>query len=368
MKKITILITFFILSACSPKKTLQMFSNTSVSSGFDTYISIKASAFSKEEFDNYFNQGIKSFEYLNKLFDIYKSYDGINNLKTINDNAGKEPVKVDPIIIDMLLEAKEFYDASNGEFDITLGPVLKIWHNYRSEGIDLMQQGNFGKTPSISELEEANKCVGWNNVEIDKENNTVFLNNECSSLDVGGIAKGYSTEKVAQELQEANVQVGIVDAGGNNRTINSKLDGTPWVVGIQSPTGSADSIIAIKVDGSMSFVTSGDYQRYYIAEDGNTYNHIIDPKTLFPANYYHSVSIITNNSGIADALSTTLFTMDFKKGNQFIEEYKLKHPETYLEVVWIMDNNQIVESENLKQKGDYYITYTNGLKDVIIWE
>lgn len=315
-----------------------------------------------------FDKAIESFIYFNQLFDIYNNYTGINNLKTINDNAGIAPVEVDPVIIELLQEAKEFYVSSNGEFDVTLGPVLKIWHKYREEGITSMQEGQLGKTPTMEELEEANKCVGWDFVEIDDENNTVYLNNSCASLDVGGIAKGFATEKVAQQLEEANIKVGIVDAGGNNRTINTKLDGSPWVVGIQSADGTADSIIAIKVEGSMSFVTSGDYQRYYIAEDGNSYNHIVDPKTLFPANYFHSVSIITNDSGVADAMSTTLFSSDFESGNEFIKKYKEEHPEIYLEAVWIMDKNQLVETDNIKEKNNYYLAYTDGLKDLIIWE
>ncbi len=369
MKKITIIaIIALLFTGCTAKKELAMYSNTTVSAGFDTYISIKASAYSKEEFDTYFNSSIENFIYLNKLFDIYHTYDGINNLKSVNDNAGIQPLEVDPILIEMLSLAKEYYDLSNGEFDITLGPVLKIWHEYRTQGLLNMAEGKSGSTPSLEELQEAYKCVGWQYVEIDKTNNTVFLNNACASLDVGGIAKGFSTEYVAEKLEENNIAVGIVDAGGNNRTINSKLDNTPWRVGIQSPTGSADSIIAVTIDGSMSFVTSGDYQRYYLSEDGNTYHHIIDPSTLFPADYYNSVSIITDDSGIADALSTTLFTVDFETGNQIIDEFRKNNPDSTLEVIWIMTPEKKVDTQYIKEKNGYYIAYTSGLENKIIWE
>lgn len=368
MKKIKIITMLaLLLSGCTQKKEeLTMFSNASVSAGFDTYISIKVASKTQEEFDEYFNNSINQFERLNKLFDIYHNYEGINNIKTINDNAGISKVKVDKVIIDLVKQAKEFYTISNGEFDITLGPVLKIWHKYRTEGLDLMAEGKLGKVPNQDELLKAQKCVGWENVEIDEIENTIFLTKECASLDVGGIAKGFATEFVAKNLEEKNIVVGVVDAGGNNRTINTKLDGTPWRVGIQHPNGSSQSIIAIKMDGSMSFVTSGDYQRYYIGEDNKTYHHIINPSTLYPAEYYNSVSIITNDSGIADILSTTLFTLDIESGKKLIKDFKEKYPEKTLEVVWISKNK--IDTNNVKEKDNYYIAYTDNLEEKIIWE
>ncbi len=374
MKKIrliTITLLLALVSACSNKvkqNELSMRNNATVSAGFDTYISISLASTTQEEFDKYFNNSVEEFKYLNELFDIYNDYEGVNNIKTINDNAGIQPVKVDKPIIDMLEISKEFYDLSNGEFDVTLGPVLKIWHNYRDEGLALMQEGKLGKTPSLDELKEAYKCTGWDNVQINKEDSTVYLTKACAGLDVGGIAKGFATEYVAKSLESQNAKIGFVDAGGNNRTINTKLDGTPWKVGIQNPDGKEGSILVVKNEGSMSFVTSGDYQRYYVSEDGNQYHHIIDPKTLFPANYYHSVSIVTNDSGVADALSTSLFTVDFETGNKIIENYKAKHPEVTLEAIWIMSSDKTIDTPYSKQLDKYTVLYTKGLEDKIIWK
>lgn len=372
MKKIKIFVLVLLilsLTACKQKneEEISMYNNATVNAGFDTYISISVATTSQEKFDEYFNNLISDFKYLNQLFDIYNNYDGVNNIKTINDNAGIQPVEVDPIIIEMLELSKEYYDISDGQFDITLGPVLKIWHTYREEGLLLLEQGKLGSTPNIEDLIEANKCKGWDKVEINKENSTVYLNESCASLDVGAIAKGYATEYVAEKLEKENIKVGIVDAGGNNRTINTKLDGTPWNVGIQDPTGGSGSIIVVKSEGSKSFVTSGDYQRYYVSEDGKQYHHIIDPRTLFPSNYFHSVTVITEDSGVADVLSTTLYTVDFDTGNKIIEKFKKENPTQELEVIWIMDKDIDINTEYKKQHSGYLIAYTKDLQDSIVW-
>lgn len=171
------------------------------------------------------------FLHYNALFDVYNDYDGLNNIKTINDNAGIEPVSVDPEIIELLKTAKEFYDLSNGEFDVTMGAVLKIWHTYREEGIALNNEGQLGKVPPLAELESAKACTGWDKVEIDEIAGTVYLNQGCASLDVGGIAKGFAAGKVQQKLIEAGLVHGTVDAGGNICTINDKPGGQQWRVG-----------------------------------------------------------------------------------------------------------------------------------------
>lgn len=364
MKKYSVLFMILVLLTGCTSEKLTMYSNTSVTSGFDTYVSIQASAKSQEEFDGYFNESIEDFLELNQLFDIYHIYESVNNLKTINDQAGIEPVVVDQMIIDLLNMSKKFYEISNGEFDITMGAVLKVWHNYREEAQALLESGEFGKLPTQEELETAAACTGWQYVEINDDDNTVFITNPCVSLDVGGIAKGYAAEVIAQNLESKNIKTGVVDAGGNNRTINTKLDGSPWRVGVQDPGGNG-SLLVIEKKGTSSFVTSGDYQRYYIAEDGKFYHHIIDPRTNFPANHYRSVTIVTQNSAIADALSTTLFTLPYDEGLKLIEDYNLVNPDTPVSAIWITDKDKKLDSPNTIEIGNYSCTYTEDLKNSI---
>lgn len=364
MKKSTIsLLILTLLTGCTTQKAT-VFSNTSVTAGFDTYISIQASATSQEEFDGYFDESINDFIELNQLFDIYHTYENVNNLKTINDQAGKEPVVVDQLIIDLLNISKEFYDISSGEFDITMGAILKVWHNYREEAKLLLESGSLGKLPSQEELDSAAACTGWQYIEVNDDDNTVFITNPCVSLDVGGIAKGYAAEVIAQNLEAKNIKTGVVDAGGNNRTINEKLDGSPWRVGVQNPDGNG-SLLVIEKKGTSSFVTSGDYQRYYVAEDGKFYHHIIDPRTNYPADHFRSVTIVTENSAVADALSTTLFTLPYEEGLQLIEDYNIAHPDTPVSAIWISDKDKKIDSVNTIEVGNFSCTYTEDLKTSI---
>lgn len=364
MKKIVVFIMVLALLAGCQTKKLETFSNTSVTAGFDTFISIQVLTESKEKFDEYFERSIKKFEELNQYFDIYHTYDGVNNLKTINDQAGVAPVQVDQSIIDMLHVAKEFYDYSDGELDITMGALLKVWHKYREEGLLYMSEGELGRVPSKEELEEAKACSGWQYIEIDDEKDTVFINNPCVSLDVGGIAKGFAAEVIAKDLESQGVTTGVVNAGGNTRTIGTKQGDKPWRVQIENPEGK-DSTLIVERKGTASFVTSGDYQRYYIAEDGNTYHHIIDPRTNFPADHFHSVTIITPDSAVADALSTTLFTMTYEEGLALLSKYNQEHPDSPVSAVWLMDANHKVETDNKLIAGNYLCVYTDDLKDSI---
>src|SRR5699024_5038747 len=172
-----------------------------------------------------------------------------------------------------------------------------------------------GRVPTQAELEEAAKHVGWDLVEIDEENNTVYITDEKASLDVGGLAKGLATELVAVYLEEEGLEHGIVSGGGNIRTINQKPDG-PWKIGIQEPSAAKDapSLDILSIDKSYSVVTSGDYQRTYFGPDEKPYSHLINPKTLYPQTSFRSVTIVMESSTLADIFSTSMYMMDYDEG------------------------------------------------------
>lgn len=353
-----------LLSSCQAKE-YTMYEKISLTAGFDTFLQIQITTESQEAFDSEYEKLLAQYSNYNQLFDIYNDYPGVNNLKTINDNAGIQPVEVDQELIDLLLLSKEFYEITNHEFDITMGAVLKVWHNYRDEGIELNTNGELGNLPTEEELNEAFTCTGWDKVEIDDENNTVYINQACASLDVGGVAKGFAAERLAQTLENDNAKAAIVNAGGNNRTVNTKIDGSPWRSLIQNPDGEG-GFIAVAHEGSTSFVTSGDYQRYYVAKDGNNYNHIIDPYTLYPATKYRSVTVIGKNSAIADILSTSLFTMDYDEGIELLAKVNELYPDNDFNAIWIVDPNKAIDSENSMELNGYQILYSEGIKDSII--
>ena len=366
--------SILLLGACAggsgtpaePSPELHTYNNISWDAGFDTIFTYQEATETKEVFDARFSEAVSLFTYYNNLFDIYNEYDGMNNLYTVNANAGKEAIKVDPDLIEMLEKARDFYSLSGGKFDITIGSLLSIWHEYRTEGIDLNTEGKPAPVPEYDALSAAMQHSGWDCVEINKEESTVFITDPEVSLDVGGIAKGFAVEKIARKLSEQGAVHGAVNAGGNTRTLGQKYNGQAWRIGIQNPEGDG-SLLVVQQEGACSFVTSGDYERFYIGEDGKSYHHIIDSSTLYPADYFRSVSILTPDSADADALSTTLFTMSYEDGIKLIEAYKKQHPGTMLEVIWLLDPDREVNTELQRETHGLKAVWTQGLSDKIIW-
>lgn len=308
---------------------------------FDTMTKIVAYSDSKEEFTEYSQMIYDNLKIYHELYDIYHDYPGLNNIKTINDNAGIKPVKVDRKIIDLMLFSQECYKTTNGKMNIALGSVLKIWHKYRTEGIDDEENAAL---PPLEQLREAAKHTDINKVIIDEANSTVYLSDPKMSLDVGAVAKGYATEQVSRLLEKKGFKSGLLSVGGNVRAIGDKgIDNQLWNVGIQNPDSeSSETNIRIVSMADLSLVTSGDYERYYTVK-GKKYHHIIDPSTLYPAEYYQAVTIICQDSGMADVLSTSIFVMPFDQGLELIESL----PNT--EALWIMKNGEIRTSDNFEK-------------------
>lgn len=364
-------ITLSLLCGCSAKEKttstkITTYSNTSMNEVFDTVYSFTEYTDSESKGKKHYSDSLDILTKCNQLFDIYNDYDGVNNLKTINDNAGIAPVKVDQLIIDMLKRAKDFYDLSNGEFDVTQGSLLKVWHKYREEGIALNEKDEKGNLPSDEELQEAASHAGWDKVEINEEDSTVYITDPDVSLDVGGIAKGYAAEVAGQQAEKDGMKAGFLNVGRNIRLVGNKTDGSDWRIGIADPSGLyTNGIVTVNLKNPVSVVTSGDYERYYIAKDGNRYAHIIDPSTLYPSTLYRSVSIMTEDSGDADCLSTSLFTMTKEEGMELISEYE-KETGNEVKVIWVTTEDKR-QGKDDHQVGDLYVSYTDNLEGDLTW-
>lgn len=363
-KALSFLLVIALLSGCTKPQTLTKYSNQTIEAGFDTIITLIGYTKDKAEFDAYFEIMKNEFARLNELFDKYNDYEGVNNIKTINDNAGIAPVVVDQAILDMLKLAKEWYEPSGGSFNVTMGSVLEIWHEYRDMGQADNSDGKPGEVPPLHLLEEANVCTGWQFVEIDESAKTVYINNACSSLDVGGIAKGFATEIVARLLVEEGLKAGIVNAGGNVRLINTKPDGAKWAVGIQSPDieNTSESLDTLYADKSMSVVTSGDYQRYYIGPDDVVYHHLIDPSTLYPARQARSVTILIEDSGLADTLAKPLFILPYDQALAFLEKFNEDHPDVFMGAVWVYDKGMQPAGTQAIDVGEFSLVHSENIK------
>lgn len=287
---------------------------------FDTMTQIVGYSDSEELFSEQVNYVYDNLEIMHQMYDIYNDYDGVNNIKTINDNAGKTPVKVDQKIIDLLKFSKEIYDISNGSVNIAFGSVLKIWHDYRDAGTADPERASL---PPQTLLDAANEHIDIKDVVIDEENMTVYLKDPEMRLDVGAIAKGYATEQVAKMLETKWPGISILlSVGGNVKAVGMKETGAetiPWNVGITNPDDQSAMLMTLNVS-DYSMVTSGDYQRYYVVDE-KVYHHIIDPQTLFPAAHCRAVTIVVPDSGLADGLSTAAYIMPVEEAKVLVQSY-----------------------------------------------
>lgn len=340
MKKcITVFLLFaLLLSGCaagetaSPKKQY----TATFLTLFDTVTTVKGAAESEEAFRETAKQIHDELLMYHQLFDIYNDYEGVNNLKTVNDAAGVSPVEVDRKIIDLLLDCKTYYSATNGNVNAAMGSVLYLWHEARNDSIHDPANAYL---PDQGQLEEAAQHWDFDAVIIDEEASTVYISDPLLRLDVGAIAKGWATEQAARNAPEGM----MISVGGNVRATGPKDEsGTPWVVGIQDPRGGDVYLHTIYIS-SGSLVTSGDYQRTY-SVDGEAYHHIIDPDTLYPSEYWSSVTIACEDSGLADALSTALFLLPQAEGQKLLDTYGA-------EALWV------------DQEGNLY--YSPGFQDLI---
>lgn len=278
---------------------------------FDTITTVKGAAESKDAFSETAQQIHDELLHYHQLFDIYNDYDGLNNLKTVNDQAGIAPVEVDTAIIALLKDCQMYYNLTDGKVNVAMGSVLHLWHIARNHGINDIANA---KLPDMAELEEAAKHVSFDSILIDEEASTVFISDPAVRLDVGAVAKGWAAQRVAEKAPAGL----LLSVGGNVCATGAKLkDGTPWVIGVQDPD-SNEYLHTLYVSDT-NVVTSGDYQRTYLV-DGKLYHHIIDPETLMPSTYWRSVTIVCNDSGLADALSTALFLMEREAGLALLEQ------------------------------------------------
>ncbi len=303
---------------------------------FDTVTTVTGYAKSKAEFDEAVSLVMGELETYHKLYDIYKEYEGINNLATVNKlTDGKHGrVKVDVRIIDLLEFSVEMYRVTDGGTNVAMGSVLGIWHEYRETGKEV---------PPADILKKAAEHCDIDDIIIDRENSEVYLSDSEMTLDVGAVAKGYATEQIAKSLDAAGYSGYVLNVGGNVRCVGAQSDGTAWSVGVENP-GEGEAYVATLALRGESLVTSGNYQRFYTV-DGIRYHHIIDPETLFPSDEYASVSVLSDDSGIADALSTALFSMTLEDGRSLVESLE------NTEALWL--------------KADGTVTYSAGLQEYI---
>ncbi|WIV13386.1 FAD:protein FMN transferase [Proteiniborus sp. MB09-C3] len=227
----------------------------------------------------------------------------------INKNSGKSYVNVSPETYYVIEKGKYYSTLSNGMFDISVGPLVKLW------GI-----GNEdARVPSQSEINIALIKIDYNDILLNESDKSVMLAKENMIIDLGGIAKGYAADVIADYLKSKDIDNAIIDLGGNVLALGGNGKTDKWNIGIQNPFEPRNKHIGILSVRDKTVVTSGVYERYFI-EGGKRYHHILDPFTGYPVeNPLMSVSIVADKSIDADGLSTTVFALGLEKGTELIE-------------------------------------------------
>ncbi len=246
---------------------------------------------------------------LHKQFDIYHTYEGISNLKTVNDSAGTGiPVTVSREIIELLTLGKKMHTLTEGRVNIAMGAVLSLWHDYRTQGKEL---------PPKESLETAALSCDIQNLVIDENASTVMLTDPNASLDVGAIAKGYVANAVLAYAKEKGMDSMLFDLGGHILALGTRNSREAWQVGVRDPyNGGVYKTLTVS---DASVVTSGNDQRFYEVE-GVRYHHLIDPETLMPAHRHAAVTVVIplDATAEADGLSTALFLMPREEGEALL--------------------------------------------------
>ena len=274
----------------------------------------------------------ETLAFYHRQYDIYHTYDGVNNLCTVNEAKG-EPMAVDDAILDLLALAAEMYDLTDGRLNVALGNVLALWHEARETKI----------LPTDGALQAAAAHTDIAGLRIDTDAKTVQLADPDLRLDVGAVAKGYAVEQTALALIAAGFDNFALNVGGNVRVVGVLPDGRDWTVGIQDPDGDGYLCRVALTDATVA--TSGSYQRF-VDIGGVRYHHIIDKNTLYPAKGFTSVSVIAPDSGVADALSTALFCMPLDEGRALVDSLD------GVEALWLDTEGVITMTDRFPTIGD----------------
>ncbi|MGD2095593.1 MAG: FAD:protein FMN transferase [Phycisphaerales bacterium] len=285
-----------------------------------------------------------AFAQINKVDDLMSDYKSDSEISLVNKNGFNKPVQVSRETYEVLKKSLEFSRLTDGAFDITVGPLVDLFHTAEQNGI----------FPDKEQVEQAKSKVGYEKLKLDDQNRTIRFTVEGMRLDLGAIAKGYAADKAIEAMQNAGAIGGMVDLGGDIRCFGSPSKGKKnWLIGLQNPNTEQDTtgryvLLKLKlIEGAVA--TSGDYQQYILIE-GKRQSHIMDRKTGTSAEGLSSVTIIADNATDADALATAVSVVGTEKGLALIE--KLPHTEAIL----------------IASTPEYKLTKTTGAEKYIVKE
>lgn len=263
----------------------------------DTYMTVTAYGSAAQEAVD------KAANEIERLDALLSTGDELSEIAQINQNGGGTLSSDTSYLVE---RSMELYEDTDGAFYITIYPIMEAWG---------FTSGNY-TIPSEETLQSLLSLTDSSQIKFNKETSTISFEKEGMKIDLGGIAKGYTSARIMDIYRECGIESGIVNLGGNVQVFGTKEDGSQWRVAIQSPEEDG-SYLGVLSTQDRAVITSGGYERYF-EEDGNTYHHIIDPSTGHPAeNGLISVTIISADGTLADGLSTSLFVMGKDKAVEY---------------------------------------------------
>ena len=313
---------------------------------FDTVITVYGYAVDQSSFNEMVALVHDNFLELHEQFDAYHEYENIVNVYMINQNAGGDPLLVSTELYELIKQSKQLYMQTGGKVNVAMGSVLQVWETYR----EMATKNPDGATvPDSKILNMAAQHMDINNIVLDDQTQSILLTDPYMSLNVGAVAKGYACEIVKDRMINAGYDSFVISAGGNVVTVGHDIAReAAWGVGIQNPDmQTADEIIDTILASDKAVVTAGSYQRYFTV-DGKRYHHIIDPASLMPASNFDSVTVICDDSLLADFMATTLFILPPGQAMALAESMN------GLEAIWVNTEGEISYTSGY---ADYSKTY-----------
>ena len=284
-------------------------------------------ASNEKEGNKYIDSAIFEIARIEKLI---SSWDVNSETSLINKFSGIKPIKVDKELFDLIERSIAISTLTNGAFDISYASMDRIWK----------YDGTMREMPSKEKISSSIKKVGYQNIIIDKEAQTVFLKLKGMKIGFGAIGKGYAADKAKALLIEKGAKAGIINASGDLNAWGKQANGRDWMVAITNPLNKNKVFSWLPINDS-AIVTSGNYEKF-ISLNGIRYSHIIDPRTGYPSTGIISTSIMTSNAELADAISTSVFVMGVETGLDFINQLK------GVDCIIIDEQNKIHTSNNIK--------------------
>ena len=280
-----------------------------------------------------------AYDLLNKLDKELSMYDLSSDISKINSNAGIKKFKTNSDVIEVIKDSKKLYDLTDGVFNPLIGPVTRLWKINNADNT----------IPSPESLDAAIKLSDIKNLEINNEE--IFLKVKGCVLDLGGIAKGFASAKIAEFFRDKGIKAGLIDLGGNIYVIGKKLeDNSAWNIGVRDPSSPYGVPAIVLSVNDTSVITSGGYERYKTV-NGKKYSHFFDTKTgKSITNDLLSATVVTPDGSLADGLATAFMASGYEKSLEMLKNKKIPSS-TGVILIRLKENNklEISATENLKK-------------------